>query len=285
MFLLNKPSELENIIGIFEDITIIGNGPSLKSTPKDFFIGKTLIGMNRIDSFILQNDLYLKVYIFVTDNIENKNWGEDWFNSLFICSERSEFTLISKEVYKYLLESDSAQSKVILSRNIIVINCLKEPKLYSKNAVIYPDEYYTKSGTSLNLASQIALSIGVKNIEYCGVDLGWKTTSKSKQNDPNHYSSSYFARIKSGYIENCRMHHVHDRLSILYKNKGISVKNFSPLSIVEVYDNFDFNDNVIFYGVFSKGSFFKRQLVSIYSELKNELLRIILRVLKLLKVK
>tara|TARA_Y100001956_G_scaffold5226_1_gene4683 strand:+ start:15011 stop:15871 length:861 start_codon:yes stop_codon:yes gene_type:complete len=285
MHFLKSSSELKNIIGECKDLVVLGNGPSLKVTPASFLNEKKIVGMNRIDKFIVENDLELFIYIFVTDNIENKSWGLHWLDSLEKCSKISKYTLLSSDVVEFLNKSSDPKSKEILSRNIIVLECLIEPPLYSNNAVSKSSESLSKSGTSINLASQVAISLGVRDLTYCGVDLGWKKTSKNKQNDPNHYHSNYFARIDSGYIENCRMHSVHDRLSVIYNNLDIKVKNFSPMSTVEVYDNYDFEGNIIYSGKYNHFSVLNRFLVMSYSEAKNSLKREIVRALRFLGFK
>jgi|GEM_PF-6238536 hypothetical protein len=281
---INHPNEFS-----FEQkdcITIFGNGPSLKDIPKGYKFKGELIGMNRIDTFIQDHNLKLSLYIYITDNIMNKEWGNEWYSSLYNGFKISKSTIISNQVYQFLLKDNRAESKEILSSDLYVVNCLKEPRLYMSNAIVEPKSYFTKTGTSINFASQIALLFNPKEINFYGVDLGWKTTSKEKQNDPNHYHSNYFARINSGYYENARMHHVHDVLAKIFKQRKIEIKNFSPRTIVECYDVYDLETKKLVKNKeINNKNIFERHTLTFIDETKNDLKRIIIKVLKVLKIK
>ena len=281
---INKPNEFA-----FEEkscVTIFGNGPSLKDIPKNYKFSGELIGMNRIDSFLDDHNVKLSIYIFITDNIANKEWGNEWYSSLHNGFKISKKTIISDEVYQFLLNDKRDTSKEILNSDLYVVNCLKEPRLYMLNSVVYTSRYFTKSGTSINFASQIALLFNPNEINFYGVDLGWKTTSKEKQNDPNHYHGNYFARINSGYYENARMHHVHDVLAKIFKQRNIEVKNFSPRTIVECYDLYDLQtkelvkEKKILYS-----HIFERHLLTFIDETKNDLKRSVLKLLKIFGIR
>jgi len=281
---INKPSEFDFTT---EDcITIFGNGPSLKDIPKGYNFQGKLIGMNRIDSFIQDHNIKLFIYIFITDNIANKEWGNEWYSSLYNGSQVSEKTIISKEVYQFLLNDSRKTTQEILSSELYVVNCIKEPRLYMFNSVVYPKEYFTKSGTSINFASQIALLFKPEKINFYGVDLGWKTTSSEKQYDPNHYHSNYFARINSGYYENARMHHVHDMLYKIFEKNNIKIKNFSPRTIVECYDVYDLETNKLVKNKeIIKNNILKRHLLTLIDEMKNDLKRMIVKFLIFMRLK
>ena len=280
MLYVNSPSELSSAIPSISDVSILGNGPSLKLVPDSHLDNKNIIGMNRIDKFIIDKELSLYVYIFVTDNIENLTWGEDWFSSLLKCSELSKYTIISKPVLEHLLLEKKEDSKSFFTNNIIVLDCLIEPILFSKRAVSKPSSKFTKTGTSLNLAVQIAMCLSVKSINFFGVDLGWKKTSSSKHSDPNHYHTNYQARIDSGFIENCRMHSVHDRMYFLLKSENITVKNYSPKTIVEVYDVYDFDGRKINEATININRIIGRYLVVVWSESKNLFKKFIVNLLR-----
>jgi len=281
---INKPSEFN-----FEQkecVTIFGNGPSLKDIPKGYEFNGELIGMNRIDAFINDHNIELSLYIFITDNIANAEWGDEWYSSLYNGFKISKETIISDEVYQFLLNDDRETTKEILNSNLYVVNCIREPRLYMLNAIVEPIDYFTKSGTSINFASQVALLFSPKEIDFYGVDLGWKTTSKEKQHDPNHYHGNYFARINSGYYENARMHHAHDMLAKIFYKQNIYVKNFSPRTIVECYDVYDLHTNKKTKSkMINSSNIYKRWALTFFDETKNDLKRSIIKIMKVLGLK
>jgi hypothetical protein len=242
--------------------------------------------MNRIDHFVNEHDIELSYYIFITDNIENEEWGDDWFKSLYTGFKASKTTIISNDVYVFLLGDEREESSEILAAPLYVVMCIKEPRLYMPSSVIFPHTFFTKSGTSLNFASQLAMLLRPKELHFYGVDLGWKTTSSVKQNDPNHYHTNYFARINSGFYENARMHHVHDKLIKLFHSQSIVVKNFSPRTIVECYDVYDINTKKLTSeGFISKGNALVRLSLTFYDETRNDFKRLVVKILKFLGIK
>lgn len=280
---IESPQQLK--LGRLDVVNVLGNGPSLKDIPLDFEFEGFLIGMNRIDSFVMDRGLQLDAYIFVTDNIENEEWGSEWLGSLENGTKHSKLTIISSEVYEYLKASNFPESHTILSANLVVLSCIKEPRLYLPNSVVEPTAYFTKSGTSINLAVQISMLGNPQQLNFFGVDLGWVSTSKIKQSDPNHYHSSYFARINSGFFENARMHLVHDRLASIFKKRKIMVRNFSPRTIVDCYDQYGFDGDLVKSKNGSLNKVVYRNLLVLWDEVTMDLKRIIVRVLRLLKLR
>ena len=238
---INHPNDLEDLKPS-KKVTVLGNGPSLNLIPENYTFQGSIIGMNRIDKFLYLRNIKLDHYIFVSDNIKNKEWGEEWFSSLKMCAKKTKNIYISNEVFKKLKDSYPNYLKTIKCN---VLNCLKEPKIYSSKASIYPSNYFTKTGTSMNLALQMAMLMNPSEIHLYGADLGWRMTSKRKQLDPNHYNKNYHARISSGFFENIRMHYIHDSLLKIFNSRNIRIKNFSPKSIISCYDIYDFYGNKI----------------------------------------
>ena len=163
MKFIKKPQYLK--VKTSEKISVLGNGPSLKLVPPNHKFEGIIFGMNRVDRFLEKHNLTLDYYIFVTDNIENPIWGNDWFSSLKNSSEKSKNVIISKAVFDLLKNKHPD-----FQENFTVLECLKEPKVYSKNSVVYPKDYFTKTGTSINLVLQVALLMNPNEIHLYGAD-------------------------------------------------------------------------------------------------------------------
>ena len=123
---INNPNELyEALRDLSErEINIFGNGPSLNEIPDYLNFNGISIGMNRIDSFLLKKNHKLDIYIFVTDNIANAQWGDEWLSSLHECAALSKHIIISNEVFTYLKNNQNNEMiKGLLGKNLIVLNC------------------------------------------------------------------------------------------------------------------------------------------------------------------
>ena len=82
------------------------------------------------------------------------------------------------------------------------------------------------------------------------------------------------------------MHHVHDVLAKIFKQRKIEIKNFSPRTIVECYDVYDLETKKLVKNKeINNKNIFERHTLTFIDETKNDLKRIIIKVLKVLKIK
>ena len=189
--------------------------------------------MNRADHILSSLNVNPDVYIMVSDNIMHEVWGREWLASFMNCARKSGVTIVSRQVYDYLLHS---KNYILEEVSLVVLDNLREPYLFSRSCVpVRPIKYFSKSGTSLSLAVQIVALLNATRIFLYGCDLGWHSTGKKSHFDPNHYFSSYQARIPSGFIQNHRMLLIHSYLKFLCENYSIKVINASPGTLIPYY--------------------------------------------------
>ena len=127
-------------------------------------------------------------------------------------------------------------------------NSLTETKPNDKGEVL--DEVFSKdiveridkSGTSMNIALQLAYHMGFSEIVLIGVDLGWTKDTGSK-NDPNHFDKSYRANIGNPYKANQQMRNIHKlAFSVFNKNKpNVRMYNASLKTVLDVYPIIEFD--------------------------------------------
>ena len=183
-------------------IVILGNGPSIKNYIKySKTINACVIGFNRVDRFLSDNDLNLDIYICVSDNVSNRDWGYEWTLSMSKAIMKSKISILSEEqlisLHHWKLWNDEFSTKIVL-----VDELLTEYPLYSAKAFPFKTNYnksceiqLSKTGTSVNVGYCIAASLRCKIIHlFC--DLGWKLTKGKMGTDLNHYFSDYQAEFQ-----------------------------------------------------------------------------------------
>ena len=92
-----------------------------------------------------------------------------------------------------------------------------------------------KSGTTMNLALQLAYHMGFKEIVFVGADLGWVKDCGSTA-DPNHFNPSYRANIQNAYKANHQMRNVHLLAKRTFEKnyKGVTFYNASLRTVEKV---------------------------------------------------
>lgn len=165
-----------------QSILIVGNGPSLNSTPLEKFKIKS-IGMNKID-LIFKKTSWRPDYIFCNNGIVAKQNAEIFKNSkipIFLGFKSFFLGLISKNI-EYFLESPL------------------------KNFSTDFEKFVGTAGTVTYSCLQFASFLGVKKIFLVGIDHNFKgfdnnnipKIEKFKGEDINHFDSNYFKNQKWG---------------------------------------------------------------------------------------
>ncbi len=227
-----------------ETLYIIGNGPSLNETDLDLISNSPSIAMNRISMIYKKfNKWRPTYYLFCSSNILNPIWGEEWGLSVInAVSEKKTTSFIDKRCMEFL-----KREGIKINKNINLINNLSEnkPNIYGD---INPNSFSTnilnsidKSGSTINVALQIAYYMEPREIIFLGADLGWQTNNGSKI-DNNHFDKNYKAHIPDPIKVNFQMRNIH-KLSRKIFNRDKPYINFYNASIktkLDVYPIIDF---------------------------------------------
>lgn len=229
-----------------ERVFLVGNGPSLAETDLNLLIDENTIAMNRISL------IYPKVgkwrptyYLFSSTNVMDKTWGDEWLSSVHSAiSEPKTSSFIASEFKPYIDPNDnfldvnwfSSMSETRPNKNGEI-----SPNSFSKDIV----ERIDKSGTTMNLALQLAYHMGFSEIIIVGADLGW-TKDSGTTDDPNHFDKSYRANISNPYKANQQMRNVHKLASSIFKKDKPSVKiyNASAKTVLDTYPIIDFEEYI-----------------------------------------
>ena len=229
-----------------ERVFLIGNGPSLAQTDLNLLKNENTIAMNRISMIYDKNkDWKPTYYLFSSTNVKDKTWGANWLSSVHSSiSEKSTTSFIASTFKEYIDPEDRF-------KNINWFDSLSQTRPNSKGDITENSfstnivDRIDKSGTTMNLALQLAYHMGFKEIVFIGADLGW-TKDLGTKNDPNHFDKNYRANISNPYKANQQMRNVHKlALSIFNKNKPhVKIYNASIKTVLDVYPIIQFNDYV-----------------------------------------
>ena len=229
-----------------ERVFLIGNGPSLAETDLNLLKNENTIAMNRISMIYDKNkDWKPTYYLFSSTNVKDKTWGANWLSSVHSSiSEKSTTSFIASTFKEYIDPEDRF-------KNINWFDSLSQTRPNSKGDITENSfstnivDRIDKSGTTMNLALQLAYHMGFKEIVFIGADLGW-TKDIGTKNDPNHFDKNYRANISNPYKANQQMRNVHKlALSIFNKNKPhVKIYNASIKTVLDTYPIIQFNDYV-----------------------------------------
>ena len=229
-----------------ERVFLIGNGPSLAETDLNLLKNENTIAMNRISMMYDKNkDWRPTYYIYCSSNVNDKSWGNEWLSSVQSAITELSTTSFVASIFK---ERIDPQNKL---HNVKWFDSLSETKPNSKGDIVKESfstnivDRIDKSGTTMNLALQLAYHMGFKEIVFIGTDLGW-TKDVGTKNDPNHFDKNYRANISNPYKANQQMRNVHKlALSIFNKNKPhVKIYNASIKTVLDVYPIIQFDDYV-----------------------------------------
>lgn len=222
-----------------ETIYIIGNGPSLSETDLNLIKDSPSIAMNRISLLYSKfKNWRPKYYIFCSSNILNPIWGKDWANSVMeSLSSKETISFIDERCKEYLIKNNFK-----INKNIHIINKVTErkpnklgeinKKSFSTNIIQSID----KSGSSINIALQLAYFMGASRIIFLGTDLGW-VANIGKKKDSNHFDKSYRANISNPIKANLQMRNVHILAKNIFKKNKPNVEfyNASKFTKLDTY--------------------------------------------------
>lgn len=235
---IHKPTkEMESFKGLHkgERCFILGNGPSLNQTNLDLIKNEYSIAMNRISMLYSRTSWRPTYYVYMSDNVLNPEWGKQWTKSV---NEAVRERGTTSFIWKHYIDSIERQN---LSNRVVEVQSITEGEIgdlntFSTNA----SQWISKSSTTMNAALQLAYYMGFSQIFLIGIDLNW-TTTDSKKGDPNHFDTSYSARIADGEAERKRMRDAHKFAYGFFKESGNrQIYNASVSTLVDVYPLVDF---------------------------------------------
>jgi len=223
-------------------VFLVGNGPSLADTNLNLLKDEFTIAMNRVSMIYNKNELWRPTYfLFSSTNVKDTIWGGQWLSSVKESVSEPNTTSFIASAFKKYIDPDDSYPKIKW------FDSLSETKP-SQKGQIRKDSFSTnivdridKSGTTMNLALQLAYHMGFNEIIFVGSDLGW-TKDMGSKSDPNHFDASYRANIPNPYKANHQMRNVHKLAhSIFIRDKPeVKIYNASLRSMLDVYPMIDY---------------------------------------------
>jgi len=238
---MNKITHLKGI-GRGKRIFLVGNGPSLNDMNLDLLENEDSIAMNRIELIYPKTKWRPSYYIFCSSNCQDRRWGKGWSKSVVKASKEPKTTPLIWNRYKNNIENNAGES---LDESTIFLDTFSENRVgnddcFSTNA----EDRLDKSGTTMNVALQLAYYMEYDEVYLIGIDSNWKTLSDSKQNDKgdeNHFHPEYHASIGNGAHEFWRMNTTHKTAKKFYDERGTTIMNAGINSAIDAYEKVDFN--------------------------------------------
>ena len=228
-------------------VFLIANGPSLSDTNLDHLEGEITIAMNKVSLIYPENPKWVPTYyLFSSTNVNNPVWGSSWTSA--VRNSLKEKATVSFIADKFRPTIDPKGK----FNNVNWFSSLSETKP-TKDGLISKDCFSTniieridKSGTTMNLALQLAYHMGFNEIIFLGADLGW-TKDLGSKNDPNHFDKSYRADISNPDKTNYQMRNVHSLAYKKFMEKDESIKfyNASLKTTLDVYPIIDYEKYIL----------------------------------------
>jgi len=235
-------------LGVFKDIHqgervfLIGNGPSLNSTNLDLLENETSIAMNRIPLLYPRYPKWRPTYyLFCSTNIRNPVWGREWRQTVRTAVRTKGTTSFLGRKFKKDIGVLSPFSKIVWLDSVTETKPSTTGEISPDSFSINPVERIDKSGTSMNLALQLAYYMGFSEIVLLGVDLGWSQTD-GISSDANHFDQRYRASISNPAKANQQMRNVHSLAyrRFLERDEETKLFNASTSSILDIYPMINF---------------------------------------------
>ena len=234
---MNKCFEYYKDIHIGKRCFIVANGTSLKETNLDLIKDEITIGMNKISLVYDKTEWVPTYYFFTSTNVNNKVWGDSWtrsvresidneFTTSFI-SSKFKNRIDPKNKYKINWFDSMSETKPTIAGDL-------DESCFPTQIT----ERIDKSGTSVNVALQMAYWFGFSEICFVGADLGFVEDHGSR-NDPNHFDPSYRADMPRPYKANNQMRNVHSLALKYFNKKGVKVYNASVKTVLDTYPIID----------------------------------------------
>ena len=238
----NGISKLENI-GLGKRIFLVGNGPSLNDMNLDLLENEDTMAMNRIDLLFPKTKWRPTYYIFCSSNCEHGEWGDKWSRSILNVSREEKTTPIIWSRFKNSIERNGGGT---LPEKTLWLNSMSENQIgtdeqFSTDAFKRLD----KSGTTMNVALQLAYYMNYEEVYIIGCDSNWvtaKETMKTEDGDINHFHPDYHAFIGDGNHEFWRMNTTHLTASKYYKQAGRKIWNAGYNSAINAWEKKNFDE-------------------------------------------
>lgn len=207
-------------------VYIIGNGPSLAETDLDLIENEPSIAMNRIPLIYEKTKWRPTYYLMVSDNVRHPEWGESWIKSVNMAVDYPLTHCFIAEQFTDILKTPE---------KVTSIKCMTEYRIgqqgsFSRNA----SQYLSKTGTTMNMAFQLAYFMGFKEVILLGADMNWQTLS-SNESDSNHFDPTYGANIPNGERERIRMRNTHSYANSMFRKDKRHIINASLNTMIDVY--------------------------------------------------
>ena len=229
-----------------ERVFLIGNGPSLAETDLNLLKNENTIAMNRISMMYDKNkDWRPTYYIYCSSNVNDKSWGNEWLSSVQSAIAELSTTSFVASIFKERIDPQNKFNKVKWFSSLSETRPDSKGNIVSESFSTNIVKRIDKSGTTMNLALQLAYHMGFKEIVFLGTDLGW-TKDVGTTNDPNHFDKNYRANISNPYKANQQMRNVHRlAFSVFNKNKpDVKIYNASIKTVLDTYPIIQFYDYV-----------------------------------------
>ena len=236
---MNNLSHLKDA-GAGKRVFLIGNGPSLTPAQLDAIKGEESIAMNRIVMIYPHTQWRPTYYLFTSDNCRHPAWGNAWSADIVHAAWEGATTPIIWRRYAH----DIAARAGTLPVNTIYLDTVSEHgagklEAFSTNAEASID----KSGTSMNVALQLAYYLGYAETYLIGCDSNWRTaTNTPETGDPNHFHPDYHAHIGDGVDEFRRMNATHVVAAHYFNLAGRGIWNLTPGTALTAYETKDFGE-------------------------------------------
>ena len=229
-------NQIEHLKGVGRGkrVFMIGNGPSLDPADLDQIKDEDSIAMNRIAMIYPKTLWRPSYYVFSSDNCRHYVWGGAWSRSIHEAAWEPKTQPLIWERYREEIE---ARSGVLPSWTVFLDSITEHgagrEESFSKNADVSID----KSGTTMNVALQLAFYMEYDEVYLLGCDSNWETaTNTPGTGDPNHFDADYHASIADGPAEFVRMNDTHKVARIAFDEAGRTIMNLTKGSALTAYE-------------------------------------------------
>jgi hypothetical protein len=230
-----------------ERVFLIANGPSLAETDLALLENENTIAMNRISLIYNKFPNWRPTYyLFSSTNVRpDKPWASAWLESVCNAIDEDKTTSFVAKIFKQYIDPYNNYQNVNWFTSMTEN---KPDKMGNISETCFSTDIIAridKTGTTMNLALQLAYFMGYSEIIFVGADLGWKKDHGSNE-DPNHFASNYIADISKPYKANHQMRNVHSLAIKKFKETGKKTKfyNASISTVLDVYPIINFEDYV-----------------------------------------
>jgi len=228
-------------IGKGKRIFLVGNGPSLNDMNLDLLENEDSIAMNRIELIYPKTKWRPTYYIFCSSNCGDSRWGKKWSKSVINASNETKTQPLIWDRYKSTIENKSEDK---LPEDTIYLKSFSENPVGNDNCFsTNAEERLDKSGTSMNVALQLAYYMEYDEVYIIGCDSNWKTatnTMNTDEGDINHFHEDYHAHIGDGSREFWRMNTTHLTAAKHYKVAGKKIYNAGYNSAINAYEKINY---------------------------------------------